>query len=172
MNTKAVRIVQVGVLAAVSLFASLVCVGNLLDYDSNYQFVKHVLAMDTIFEDSALMWRAVTNELLVTLAYWSIIVGEGVVAVLGWTGSCRLIGNMSGRADVFDQAKGVGFYAFLLALVLWFVGFVVIGSEWFAMWQSSVWNGKQAAMDIVAAVGIFMIIYMLPVQNLAVRKNI
>lgn len=31
--------------------------GNLRDYDSNYQFVKHVLSMDTTIEGNALMWR-------------------------------------------------------------------------------------------------------------------
>jgi predicted small integral membrane protein len=27
----------------------------------------------------------------------------------------------------------------------WFVGFMVIGGEWFLMWQSSTWNGQEAA---------------------------
>jgi len=54
-----------------------------------------------------------------------------------------------------------------LALLLWFVGFICFGSEWFAMWQSSIWNGKQTAMDLTEAFGIFLIIFVLPVQLLA-----
>ena len=171
MNTKTVRLAQIVVLAVLSLFASFVFLGNLLDYDSNYQFVKHVLAMDTTFEGNALMWRAITDETLVTLGYWGIIAAEGTVALLGWIGVSKLARNFNGTADEYNAAKTVGFYAFFIAILIWFVGFVVIGSEWFAMWQSSTWNGKQTAMDIVEVVGIFMVAYMLPVQNLlAVKK--
>jgi predicted small integral membrane protein len=35
------------------------------------------------------------------------------------------------------------------------------------MWQSSIWNGKQTAMDLTEAFGIFLIIFVLPVQLLA-----
>jgi predicted small integral membrane protein len=35
-------------------------------------------------------------------------------------------------------AAGLGF-------MVWFFGFMVIGGEWFQMWQSSQWNGQQAA---------------------------
>ena len=34
-------------------------------------------------------------------------------------------------------------------MAIGFVGFIVIGSEWFAMWQSAAWNGKSTAMGIV-----------------------
>ena len=29
--------------------------------------------------------------------------------------------------------------------LIWFVGFMVVGGEWFAMWQSTTWNGQQSA---------------------------
>jgi predicted small integral membrane protein len=32
-----------------------------------------------------------------------------------------------------------------LAFPIWFLGFMVIGGEWFAMWQSTTWNGQQSA---------------------------
>jgi hypothetical protein len=35
-------------------------------------------------------------------------------------------------------AAGLGF-------LVWFFGFMVIGGEWFQMWQSPLWNGQQAA---------------------------
>ena len=36
-------------LAGVALFYTLVVFNNLTDFDSNYQFVRHVLTMDTTF---------------------------------------------------------------------------------------------------------------------------
>ena len=32
-----------------------------------------------------------------------------------------------------------------LGFLLWFAGFMVIGGEWFAMWQSKTWNGRTRA---------------------------
>ena len=162
MNTKQIRIVQASVVTMVALYATFVFAGNLMDYDSNYQYVKHVLSMDTTFEGNKLMWRAVTSETLHTLAYWGIILVEGLVALFAWMSGIKMFNRLKASEESFAAAKRHGFYAFLLGFVLWFVGFICFGTEWFAMWQSDIWNGKQTAMDIVEVVGIFMVAYMLP----------
>ena len=41
------RLLQAFTLFSAGLYGLLVLMGNLMDYDSNYQFVKHVLSMDT-----------------------------------------------------------------------------------------------------------------------------
>ena len=46
-------------------------------------------------------------------------------------------------------AEGVAFLA--LGFLIWFFGFMVVGGEWFAMWQSSQWNGQPAAFRFYAA---------------------
>lgn len=171
MDTKTVRFVQIFVVACLALYATMVFLGNLIDYDSNYEFVKHVFAMDTTFPGNKLMWRAINNEVLVNLAYWGIILAEGAVAVLGWTATAKLCRLQNQAAEKFNQAKTIGFYAFMLAIAIWFIGFICIGSEWFAMWQSETWNGKQTAMDIVTVVGAFLIIYMHPAKELAKKTT-
>ena len=35
--------------------------------------------------------------------------------------------------------------AALAGFLVWFVGFMVIGGEWFLMWQSETWNGQEPA---------------------------
>ena len=32
-----------------------------------------------------------------------------------------------------------------MGFLVWFFGFMVVGGEWFAMWQSPQWNGQQPA---------------------------
>lgn len=169
MNLKTVRLVKVVVIALVALFATFVALGNLMDYQSNYEFVKHVLAMDTTFDGSALMWRSITSELVVTFGYWAIIAVEMAVAIFAWVSTYKMVKNLNKKDADFDGAKQWGYYAFMLALVLWFVGFVVIGSEWFAMWQSGIWNGKQTAMDITEVLLGMLIIYMLPERFTATK---
>ena len=36
-----------------------------------------------------------------------------------------------------------------IGFLVWFVGFLVIGGEWFQMWQSPSWNGQQPAFRFV-----------------------
>lgn len=162
MNQKTIRFAQAFVILVLGIYAGFVFLGNLMDYNSNYQFVKHVFAMDTTFPGNALEWRAIKSGVIVDLAYWFIIALEGVIALLGLFTGIRLLLNLNKTPERFTQLKSLGVYAFLLAITLWFVGFICVGSEWFAMWQSETWNGKQTAMDIVEVVGIFLIIYLLP----------
>ena len=44
-----------------------------------------------------------------------------------------------------------------LGLVLWFGGFLVVGGEWFQMWQSKTWNGQEAAYRFIVCIGLVLI---------------
>jgi len=144
------RAAKVGVVAALALHASLVTFGNLTDYGTNFAFVRHVMSMDTIFPDSTITWRAISNEMLHSAAYALIIAAEAVVAVLCWIGAWRLLRALLAEARVFNQAKSFAVAGFALGLLLWQVGFITIAGEWFGMWMSQQWNGIESAFRIVA----------------------
>ncbi|MGE7022463.1 DUF2165 family protein [Solibacillus cecembensis] len=148
MNTIALRLLKTVVLLLAGLFGLFVFAGNLMDYNSNYEFVLHVLSMDTTFEGNALMWRAIESPILYTIAYWGLIIAEGTFSLLAFIGVYHMLKNIRATGRQFNQAKSFGFYAFMLGFAIWYLGFIVIGSEWFAMWQSQIWNGKETAMDI------------------------
>ena len=78
----AIRLVKTAMVASTALFALLVAYNNLADYDSNYEFVRHTLSMDTTFPDNALKGRAITSPTLWTLAYWSIILAEAATGLV------------------------------------------------------------------------------------------
>ena len=52
------RWAKILLLAVIALFFTLVAFTNITDFDTNYQFVRHVLAMDTTFPDSHTTWQA------------------------------------------------------------------------------------------------------------------
>ena len=56
------RICKSLLMAGVALFYTLVVLNNTTDYDSNYQFVRHVLMMDSTFAGNRAMWRAVNSS--------------------------------------------------------------------------------------------------------------
>jgi predicted small integral membrane protein len=53
--------------------------------------------------------------------------------------------HLRSQAATFNRAKGLAAVAAGLGFLVWFFGFMVIGGEWFQMWQSSQWNGQEAA---------------------------
>ena len=140
-----IRLVKTVMVASLAMFALLVAYDNIVDYPTNYQFVRHVLAMDTTFPGNALIGRAITQPLAWTAAYWLIIATEALTGLLFALGTMRMLGALRERAPRFNASKQYAVLGAGLAFLLWFVGFMLIGGEWFAMWQSSSWNGQQAA---------------------------
>ena len=85
------RLLQAFTVFAAGLYGLFVFMGNLMDYNSNYQFVEHVLSMDTTFEGNALMWRAITEPWVWTVGDIGIIIAEGAFAALGLIGGILLL---------------------------------------------------------------------------------
>ena len=151
-----VRLCKIALVGSVALFFSLVAYGNITDYDSNRQFVQHVLSMDTTFPNSSLHWRAITNPAVQAAGYWLIIATEALAAVLLWIGALRLLAAIGGRH--FDRAKTIAITGLSLGFLLYAVGFVGVGAEWFAMWQSQIWNGQQKAFEFIGMIGAVLIV--------------
>ena len=155
----AIRCLKIVMVASTALFALLVTLNNLVDYGSNYEFVRHTLSMDTTFPGNALKGRAITSPALWTAGYWAIIFTEAAVGITLATGAVRL--GLALRADArsFNAAKTFALVGVGLGFLLWFTGFMAVGGEWFVMWQSKVWNGQEPAFRFymtLLAVGIFI----------------
>lgn len=139
------RISKLGLAGAVACFFSLVIVNNLTDYSTNFAFVQHILAMDTIFADSTLKWRSITNPTLQHAFYWAIIAMEMGIASLTWIGVVQMGQAIRGTASEFNQAKFYTLLGLTASCLLWFFVFLGVGGEWFVMWQSPIWNGQPIA---------------------------
>ncbi|MFD5158803.1 DUF2165 domain-containing protein [Streptomyces hawaiiensis] len=138
--------------ATIALYMALVAFGNITDFGTNQQFVRHVLAMDTTFKDEDLMWRAITSQGLQDAAYVGIIVWETVAALALIYGSWLWV-----RRDD-PRARRMSTYGLLMVMLLFGAGFIAIGGEWFSMWQSKTWNGLDAATRIFLFSGVVLIV--------------
>lgn len=153
------RLVKTIMVASTALFALLVTLNNIVDYDTNYEFVRHTLSMDTTFPKNALMGRAITAPALWTAGYWLIILTEAAVGITLAIGAIQLARSSRATAAAFNTAKKYALIGVGLGFLLWFTGFMAVGGEWFAMWQSRTWNGQEAAFRFymtLLAVGIFV----------------
>jgi len=162
----ALRAAKAAVVAAIALFATLVAFGNLTDYNTNFVFVQHVLAMDTVFPFSTIRYRAITSPALHHLAYAVIIAVEIAVAVLRWIGAIALARRLRADAAAFNRAKTFAIAGLTLGFLLWQVGFMSIGGEWFGMWQSKDWNGVPSAFRFQITILAVLILVALPDQEL------
>jgi predicted small integral membrane protein len=67
-----------------------------------------------------------------------------------------------GDAGRFAAAKGMLALGAALAFLIWFVGFLVVAGEWFAMWQSATWNGQESAFRFIASFLLVTVFVMTP----------
>jgi predicted small integral membrane protein len=162
----AIRLAKILTIAAIALFASLVTFGNLSDYGTNFAFVQHVLSMDTIFPFSTIGYRAITSVALHHIAYAAIIATEAVTALLCWIGAGLLARHIRADTCTFNRAKTVAIAGLTLGFLLWQVGFMTIGGEWFGTWQSKDWNGVPSAFRFVMVIAVVLIFVALPDSDL------
>ena len=146
-----VRLAKVAIVVALACYALLVAWNNVADYGSNYEFVRHVLSMDTTFPGNALMRRAISDETVWRWAYAAIIATEWATGLLLAAGALALLACLRAPAPTFNRAKAWAVAGLALGVGLWFIGFMVVAGEYFAMWQSKMWNGQEAAFRISTA---------------------
>lgn len=149
MTSRYAKIIMTLTLAA---FALMVACDNVTDYGSNFGFVKHVFSMDTTFPGNAAMDRAITTPALWHAGYWMIIAGEGLTFVLFFIGGLKMLSACNRSAAEFQESKSMMIAGAAVGFLVWFFGFMVIGGEWFLMWQSDTWNGQDAAFKFYMAV--------------------
>jgi len=157
-----VRLCKIALLAAYGLLMALIAFGNINDPGSNGPFVQHVLTMDTTFRSPGVIWRVIGDPTVQVAAYMSIIATVTVAAVLIWWGVVRLLRAWRAAPANYRAARSVAIAGVTLSLLIWLGGFLAIGGEWFAMWQSETWNGAESAARFLLAGGIVLLALLLP----------
>lgn len=151
------RMILAVLTAITALHMGLITLGNISDYDTNRAFVEHVLAMDTTFGSLNTRWRAITDPRLITATYLAIIGWEFLITIvlaiafLGWLRAMVI------RRGVVVACQ-LSIAGWLMQIILYGGGFITVGGEWFQMWQSSEWNGMQAALRnfLIASIGLLL----------------
>ena len=117
-RTVITRSAKILLVAGIALFYTLVVFNNITDFDSNYQFVHHVLSMDSTFPGNHGMWRAMPSTTLHLVFYLSIIAWESVTMVLLWWGVVHLIRSLVYPPMVFHTAKRISIMALTLSMLM------------------------------------------------------
>jgi predicted small integral membrane protein len=156
------RLSKTLLVAAVALFYALVVFNNLTDYDSNYEFVHHVLLMDSTFPGNHGLWRAIHPAVWHFVFYDSIILWEACTLILCAAGAITLARALRRPAHEFLRARRIAVAGLTVGSLMWFVAFLSIGGEWFLMWQSKIWNGQEAAFRMFLVNGLILLLLAMP----------
>jgi len=156
------RLAKIALVAAIALFFTLVVFNNITDFDSNYQFVRHVLMMDSTLPNNKGLWRAIHPAWMHLTFYIGIIAWEAFNATLTWLAVAALLQALRADDATFTRAKSKAIAALTSGMLLWFVAFITIGGEWFLMWQSKLWNGQDAAFRMFVCEGIVLALLLMP----------
>ena len=152
------RISKVVLVFAIALFYTTLVLNNLTDYGSNYEFVRHVLMMDSTLPGNHGMWRAIASPRVHTAFYIGIIAWESVTMLLCWWAGIRLLQSYRADTAQFAAALNVAVIALTTSLLMWLVAFLDVGGEWFLMWQSKIWNGQEEAFRMFTIVGVVFLV--------------
>jgi predicted small integral membrane protein len=162
---RGLREIKALMVAGLALYPLLAALGNITDYDSNFVLLQHVMSMDTTFPNNKLMYRAITASNLQHIAYVAIIAFEAAAGLALAYGAVALWrARRKSRAE-FAAAKLPTAIGAFLAFLVWFVGFLVIGGEWFVMWQSATYNTQQAGFRFVVVIVLVMLFVLQPEEQ-------
>lgn len=156
------RFIKICMVASIALCFSLIAFNNLMDLKTNFLFVQHVMSMDTTFHVPHLMSRAMTDPVIQKYVYYFIIGWQIWVALLCWLGALKLLSNIKEAPEFFKRSRKTAFWGLFFGFLLYMVGFIIIGGEWFCMWQSHVWNGQMTAGLFVTLIMFVMLFLQSP----------
>jgi predicted small integral membrane protein len=159
-HVMALRVSKAVLVLAIALFYTMLVINNVTDYGSNYEFVRHVLMMDSTFPGNHGMWRAVNSPLVHTVFYIGIIAWESISMLLFWWAGVRLLNSYRADRAQFAAALNLAVIALTASLLMWLVAFLDVGGEWFLMWQSKMWNGQEEAFRMFTIVGVVFLVVM------------
>jgi len=143
--------------ALIGIILVLVGGDNIIDYEVNFTFVAHVMAMDTVFPHTTLTWRAINSPALHHAAYALIILLELASGALCIAGAVRMWKARGQSAVGFNAAKDLAVAGLVSAFGLFLLVFLTIGGEWFQMWQSQTWNAQASSFRFLASIGLVLI---------------
>jgi predicted small integral membrane protein len=160
------RIAKTICVASIALMSLLVVFGNITDYFTNFLFVEHVMKMDTIFPETHIHYRSIDKTFLFHVGYILIILMETLMAFCCIKGSWLLFKNLRSNTELLHASKNWAVAGIIIGIAIWFLGFEVVGGEWFAMWQSRIWNGLPSAERIVSFLVLTLILLHLKEEEL------
>ena len=151
-----VRLAKIALVAGAGLLFLLVGINNLIDYETNFDVVKHILSMDMI-PPGPFAGRVIAASSLHHIFYLGIIGLELAGGAATMIGVLRLWRARNMAANDFNREKSFAICGLAAVFGLYFIGFATIGGEWFQMWRAGDYNMQEPAFRFIGSIGLVMV---------------
>jgi predicted small integral membrane protein len=152
-----VRLSKILLLFSIANFCIFTLINQYYEYNVSFEAVKHVLMMDTVNLPNIVNFRSITNLNIITAALWLIILSEALCGILCLIGCFHMLLNLKSGAKNYNQAKKFGVAGLTVGIILWQVGFMTIGGDWFEMWLSPTWNAVEPSFRLIIIFAVILI---------------
>jgi predicted small integral membrane protein len=152
-----VRLLKISITASIGILVFIVGLNNILDYSTNFDFIKHILSMD-LTPEGPLSSRAILSTSLHHLFYMFIIFIECAGAIFTLYGAYRLWSVRHSGSKSFNQSKTQALLGMGCLFTLYLLGFMAIGGEWFQMWRDGAYNAQEPVFRFIVCIGIAIVI--------------
>lgn len=154
------RYSKLALLLSTAVFYFITVFNNTVDYSANLRFIQNVSGMTDTFNDT-LLWRRMESGVLHWVLYITIILWELGAGLLAAYAAYLSWKYRDAEESLYRRARTAGMVAYVFGLMLWFFAFIVVGGQWFLMWQSENWNGQDAAFRMIGIIGLLLLFHCL-----------
>ena len=133
-----------------------VVAGSIGDPGKNFSFVQHVSQHGHNLAGQRDADHALQMQLAWRVGFWRSSWGKRSTQIF-LRGNGRALAVPKVQRAGLSPCQAVCFCRGRFGFLVWFIAFLAVGGEWFAMWQSQVWNGQQPAFRILASILLVLI---------------
>lgn len=158
---RAARVAASGFVLMVAAYYLMVAFDNLTNpmnpNASNWPMVQGVLSGDGVPADSGFGWHFIDATPVQVLAYLAIVAAEAIAGIALLIGGSRGL-QLSRTHDRWAGAQRWTYLGGTVGLGLFFLGFMVIGGNWFIMYLNAKWNALQPAFQNSAMTALMLVL--------------
>jgi predicted small integral membrane protein len=154
------RYIKIGLAITVGLMAALWSINNLLNWETAHGAVAYALSQENQSGYSAHIVPAITSSFAATFGLLLIIVTEATAGLLALFGAWRMWTQRRAEPAVFAGAKRFAVLGSGIAVLNWFLGFMVIGGTAIMMGQAEGMDGAIRGATAMASLSFLTLIYL------------
>lgn len=154
------RYIKIGLAVAVGLLAALWAINNILNWETAQGAVAYALSQENQSGYLAHMVPPVHSPIAATIGLIVIILTEAAAGASALFGASRMWSHRRREAAAFAEAKEFAIFGTGLAVLNWFLGFLVIGGTVIMMGQAEGMEGAMRGAANMAILSFLTLIYL------------